>query len=196
MRAHGWLACRCADLPEAWNAAIKRDLGLEVPNDAQGVLQDVHWSTGYIGSFPTYTIGNVMARAGDGDAAPARTRPSMRRSRPANMPPRRRSAGTDLAAWPPLHARRAARSARPAAASIRHLTSPICAASTPPDAAVQVDEPSRSGFRSALLNGRLVRPYGRRANRRRPDAPRLEPSIPCAGVSSGIGSFSARSRPR
>ncbi len=50
-----------ADLPAAWNAAIKRDLGLDVPNDSKGVLQDVHWSTGYIGSFPTYTIGNVMA---------------------------------------------------------------------------------------------------------------------------------------
>jgi carboxypeptidase Taq len=49
-----------ADLPEAWNSAIKRDLDLVVPNDAHGVLQDVHWSTGYIGSFPTYTIGNVM----------------------------------------------------------------------------------------------------------------------------------------
>jgi carboxypeptidase Taq len=49
-----------ADLPEAWNAAIRRDLDLVVPNDAHGVLQDVHWSTGYIGSFPTYTIGNVM----------------------------------------------------------------------------------------------------------------------------------------
>lgn len=50
-----------ADLPAAWNAAIKRDLGLDVPDDSKGVLQDVHWSTGYIGSFPTYTIGNVMA---------------------------------------------------------------------------------------------------------------------------------------
>ena len=49
-----------SDLPDAWNAAIKRDLGLDVPDDARGVLQDVHWSTGYIGSFPTYTIGNVM----------------------------------------------------------------------------------------------------------------------------------------
>ncbi|WP_201863287.1 carboxypeptidase M32 [Microvirga soli] len=49
-----------SDLPGAWNAAIKRDLDLTVPNDAKGVLQDVHWSTGYIGSFPTYTIGNVM----------------------------------------------------------------------------------------------------------------------------------------
>ncbi|WP_262296765.1 carboxypeptidase M32 [Microvirga sesbaniae] len=48
------------DLPEAWNAAIRRDLDLVVPDDARGVLQDVHWSTGYIGSFPTYTIGNVM----------------------------------------------------------------------------------------------------------------------------------------
>ena len=33
---------------------------LNVPDDARGVLQDVHWSTGYIGSFPTYTIGNIM----------------------------------------------------------------------------------------------------------------------------------------
>lgn len=49
-----------SDLPGAWNAAIKRDLGLNVPNDTKGVLQDVHWSTGYIGSFPTYAIGNVM----------------------------------------------------------------------------------------------------------------------------------------
>jgi carboxypeptidase Taq len=49
-----------SELPGAWNAAIKRDLGLVVPSDAKGVLQDVHWSTGYIGSFPTYTIGNVM----------------------------------------------------------------------------------------------------------------------------------------
>ena len=50
-----------SDLPSTWNAAVKRDLDLDVPSDAQGVLQDVHWSTGYIGSFPTYTIGNVMA---------------------------------------------------------------------------------------------------------------------------------------
>lgn len=50
-----------ADLPEAWNAAVKRDFGIEVPNDAQGCLQDTHWSSGYVGSFPTYTIGNVMA---------------------------------------------------------------------------------------------------------------------------------------
>ena len=49
------------DLPAAWNARIREDLNLDVPNDAVGVLQDIHWSSGMIGSFPTYTIGNVMA---------------------------------------------------------------------------------------------------------------------------------------
>ncbi|WP_163849530.1 carboxypeptidase M32 [Pseudooceanicola aestuarii] len=50
-----------ADVPEAWNAAMRDDLGLEVPDDGLGCLQDVHWSSGYIGSFPTYTIGNITA---------------------------------------------------------------------------------------------------------------------------------------
>jgi carboxypeptidase Taq len=49
------------DLPEAWNAKIKEYLGLEVPSDRLGVLQDVHWSSGQIGTFCNYTIGNVMA---------------------------------------------------------------------------------------------------------------------------------------
>ncbi|WP_275693100.1 carboxypeptidase M32 [Devosia lacusdianchii] len=49
------------DLPEVWNAKIKEYLGLDVPNDANGVLQDVHWSSGQIGTFCNYTIGNVMA---------------------------------------------------------------------------------------------------------------------------------------
>jgi carboxypeptidase Taq len=50
-----------ADVPSVWNEAMQRDLGLTVPSDRLGCLQDVHWSTGYIGSFPTYTIGNVTA---------------------------------------------------------------------------------------------------------------------------------------
>ncbi|WP_209424717.1 carboxypeptidase M32 [Pararhodobacter sp. SW119] len=50
-----------ADVPQAWAAAMARDLGVTVPDDARGCLQDVHWSSGYIGSFATYTIGNVMA---------------------------------------------------------------------------------------------------------------------------------------
>lgn len=50
-----------ADLPEAWNAAMKENLGVDVPDDANGVLQDVHWSSGQIGTFCNYTIGNIMA---------------------------------------------------------------------------------------------------------------------------------------
>jgi carboxypeptidase Taq len=50
-----------ADLPEAWNARFKEYLGIEVTDDAHGVLQDVHWSAGLIGYFPTYAIGNILA---------------------------------------------------------------------------------------------------------------------------------------
>ena len=49
------------DLPRIWNAKMREYLGVIPPTDSQGVLQDIHWSTGYFGSFPTYTIGNVMA---------------------------------------------------------------------------------------------------------------------------------------
>jgi len=50
-----------SDLPEAWNARMDDLLGLEVPDDARGVLQDVHWSGGSIGYFPTYALGNVIS---------------------------------------------------------------------------------------------------------------------------------------
>jgi carboxypeptidase Taq len=49
------------DVPEAWNEGMQALLGLEVPNDANGVLQDVHWSSGGIGYFPTYALGNVIS---------------------------------------------------------------------------------------------------------------------------------------
>ena len=49
------------DLPEAWNARMGDYLGTEVPDDAQGVLQDVHWGAGYFGYFPTYSLGNIIA---------------------------------------------------------------------------------------------------------------------------------------
>ncbi len=47
------------DVPAWWNDRMKTDLGLDVKNDAQGCLQDVHWSMGAIGYFPTYTLGNL-----------------------------------------------------------------------------------------------------------------------------------------
>ncbi len=50
-----------ADLPDAWNAKMEEYLGITPENDAQGVLQDVHWSAGHFGYFPTYTIGNVLS---------------------------------------------------------------------------------------------------------------------------------------
>jgi len=55
----GSLAIR--DLPEAWNARMQEYLGLTPPNDALGVLQDIHWASGYIGYFPTYTLGNLIS---------------------------------------------------------------------------------------------------------------------------------------
>jgi len=50
-----------ADLPGAWNERFERDFGLKPPDDAHGCLQDVHWSAGLIGYFPTYTLGNLYA---------------------------------------------------------------------------------------------------------------------------------------
>ncbi|HSC91905.1 MAG TPA: carboxypeptidase M32 [Gaiellaceae bacterium] len=49
------------DLPEEWNRRMWEYLGIEVPDDAHGVLQDVHWSGGSMGYFPTYSLGNVMS---------------------------------------------------------------------------------------------------------------------------------------
>ncbi len=48
-------------LPQIWNAKMEELLGIIPPNDAQGVLQDIHWSGGAFGYFPTYTLGNLYA---------------------------------------------------------------------------------------------------------------------------------------
>jgi carboxypeptidase Taq len=50
-----------ADLPDKWAELTDSYLSLEVPDDASGVLQDVHWSAGLLGYFPTYSLGNVIA---------------------------------------------------------------------------------------------------------------------------------------
>ena len=49
------------DLPELWNAKMQEYLGVTPPDDSEGVLQDVHWSAGLFGSFPGYTLGNLIA---------------------------------------------------------------------------------------------------------------------------------------
>jgi carboxypeptidase Taq len=49
------------DLPEIWNTKMQEYLGVTPPNDAKGVLQDIHWSNGYIGYFSTYALGNLVS---------------------------------------------------------------------------------------------------------------------------------------
>lgn len=56
---HGDLSVR--DLPGAWNERYERVLGVRPPTDADGVLQDIHWSLGEFGYFPTYAVGNMYA---------------------------------------------------------------------------------------------------------------------------------------
>jgi len=50
-----------ADLPSAWNDGMKALLGVAVPDDRRGCLQDIHWSSGGWGYFPTYTLGAMTA---------------------------------------------------------------------------------------------------------------------------------------
>ena len=50
-----------ADLPAAWNDGMERLLGIDVPDDAVGVLQDIHWAVGSFGYFPSYAIGCIIA---------------------------------------------------------------------------------------------------------------------------------------
>lgn len=49
------------DVPEAWNELFKSYIGLDVPNDREGVLQDIHWSFVGFAEFPGYTLGNVIS---------------------------------------------------------------------------------------------------------------------------------------
>jgi carboxypeptidase Taq len=50
-----------ADAPAAWNRKMQEYLGVTPPDDTQGILQDIHWSLGIMGYFPTYSIGNLLA---------------------------------------------------------------------------------------------------------------------------------------
>lgn len=56
---NGTLAVK--DLPAAWNAQMKELLGVDVPDDAHGVLQDIHWAGGDLGYFPSYALGTAYA---------------------------------------------------------------------------------------------------------------------------------------
>jgi carboxypeptidase Taq len=49
------------DVPSYWRQRMADDLGVEIGDDAQGCLQDIHWSFGAVGYFPSYTLGAIMA---------------------------------------------------------------------------------------------------------------------------------------
>ena len=119
-----------ADLPEAWRERMRAYLGLEVPDDAQGVLQDVHWAEGLFGYFPTYAIGTIIS--GQLWAAPRRRDPRPRRAlRPRRLRPARRVAAEHVHRYGrPPDPDRDRRRARPAARSIPRRTSTTCARSS------------------------------------------------------------------
>ncbi len=50
-----------ADLPELWNRKYKEYLDVDIENDSEGVMQDIHWASGYFGYFPTYALGNIYS---------------------------------------------------------------------------------------------------------------------------------------
>lgn len=52
---------KVSELPDAWNDKMKAYLGIVPDNDAKGVLQDIHWASGYFGYFPTYALGNLLS---------------------------------------------------------------------------------------------------------------------------------------
>jgi carboxypeptidase Taq len=52
---------KVSEVPDAWNARYEEYLGITPPNDANGCLQDVHWSGGLLGYFPTYSMGNILS---------------------------------------------------------------------------------------------------------------------------------------
>ncbi|MDE2798489.1 MAG: carboxypeptidase M32, partial [Gemmatimonadota bacterium] len=52
---------KAEDIPGVWNETFEKYLGITPPDDALGCLQDIHWSGGGIGYFPTYSLGNLYA---------------------------------------------------------------------------------------------------------------------------------------
>ena len=121
---------KVADIPGAWREAMKRHLGVTVPNDREGCLQDVHWASGAMGSFCTYTLGNVMA-AQLFETAKAKGEGVASRSRAGRHGAASPLAqGEYLAARQTLQPRRASRRARPAGRSRRDLTCAISRGNT------------------------------------------------------------------
>ena len=124
-----------ADLPEAWNARFEEYLGLAVPDDRLGVLQDVHWSCGAVRLLPDLPARQRDERAdlGGGAGGAARPRGAVRAGRllgARHLAPRE-----PVRARPQADAEGDARSASRADRSTRSRTSPTCGPSTPAEPA-------------------------------------------------------------
>ena len=102
-------------LPEEWNRRMWDYLGIEVPDDTRGVLQDVHWSGGSIGYFPTYALGNLIS-AQIWEEGHRRSARPLRRLRAGRVRPLR-----GLAARAPAPPRPQVHAGRDARARRRHL---------------------------------------------------------------------------
>ena len=92
-----------ADLEAAWNDRFLADFGFAVDRPSHGVLQDVHWSEGLFGYFPTYTLGNVYAGLPARGAAARTCRTSTRRSSQGDTARRGRGCASRLQRWGGLH---------------------------------------------------------------------------------------------
>ena len=117
-------------LPEEWNRRMWDYLGIEVPDDTRGVLQDIHWSSGAIGYFPTYALGNLIS-AQLWEKIVARPARSRRRVRARRVRRAARVAAREPApARAQVHAQRdpRARDRRPARGSTPSRTCAICGA--------------------------------------------------------------------
>ncbi len=100
------------DLPEAWNDKTETYLGVRPGSDAEGVLQDMHWFSGYIGYFPSYVLGNCYASA---------FLPAMEKDVPDLFDRVRRGDFADMKAWNGAHIHRFG-AARPARQILREAT--------------------------------------------------------------------------
>ena len=125
------LACDAGDLPAAWNAGMRDLLGIEPPDDALGCLQDVHWSIGLFGYFPTYALGSMMAAQQLAQQAQAQVAAAAQKL--AGAPAQKKAAdevltsvNNQLAVANQAHqaAEQAAQAAEAAAAAARHADTP------------------------------------------------------------------------
>lgn len=87
-----------ADLPAAWNAKYKEYLGVDVPDDTHGCLQDIHWAMGDMGYFPSYALGSAYSAQAVDDLRKTMDLDAVGRRQHAAA--ERRSAQPRVAAWP------------------------------------------------------------------------------------------------